>query len=44
MERWTILSPRLGSKTNFRFTGDFFAWLGCQFIVIEDFPYVKVDF
>jgi hypothetical protein len=44
MERWTSLSPRLGPDSEFRFTGDFFAWLRCQLIVIEDFPYAGVDF
>jgi hypothetical protein len=44
MERWTSLSPRLGMELEFRFTGDFFAWLRRQLIVIEDFPYVRVDF
>jgi hypothetical protein len=44
MERWTNLSSRLGSDSEFKFTGDFFAWLGHQLIVIEDFPYVGVDF
>jgi hypothetical protein len=44
MERWIILSLRLGTESTFRFTGEFFAWLRCQFIVIEDLPYVRVDF
>jgi hypothetical protein len=44
MERWTSLSPRLGSDSEFKFTGDFFAWLRCQLIMIEDFPYAGVDF
>jgi hypothetical protein len=44
MEHWTSLSPRLGTESEFRFTGDFFAWLRCQLIVIEDFPYTGVDF
>jgi hypothetical protein len=44
MERWTVLSPRLGMESEVRFTSDFFAWLRCQLIVIEDFPYVRVDF
>ena len=26
------------------FTGDFFAWMGCQLIMIEDFPYDIMDF
>jgi hypothetical protein len=43
MEWWTSLSPRLGSDSEFKF-GDFFAWLRCQLIVIEDFPYARVDF
>jgi hypothetical protein len=44
MEWWTSLSLRLGSYSEFRFTGDFFAWLRRQLIVIEDFPYTGVDF
>jgi hypothetical protein len=44
MERWTSLSPRLGSDSEFKFTGDFFAWLRRQLIMIEDFPYARVDF
>jgi hypothetical protein len=44
VELWTSLSLRLGMESEFRFTGDFFAWLRCQLIVIEDFPYVGVDF
>jgi hypothetical protein len=44
MERWTSLSPRLVSESEFRFTGDFFAWLRRQFLWIEDFPYADVDF
>jgi hypothetical protein len=44
MERWTSLSPRLGTDSEFKFTGDFFAWLRRQLIVIEDFPYAGVDF
>jgi hypothetical protein len=44
MERWTSLSPRLGPDSKFKFTSDFFTWLRCQLIVIEDFPYTGVDF
>jgi hypothetical protein len=44
MERWTSLSPRLVSESEFCFTGDFFAWLRQQFLWIEDFPYADVDF
>jgi hypothetical protein len=44
MERWTSLSPRLGTDSEFKFTTDFFAWLRRQLIVIEDFPYAGVDF
>jgi hypothetical protein len=45
MERWTSLSPRLGNEPSaFRFTVDFFAWWRRQLVVIEDFPYVGVDF
>ena len=44
MERWTSLSTRLVSESEFRFTGDFFAWLRRQFLWIEDFPYANVDF
>jgi hypothetical protein len=44
MERWISLSPRLGSDSKFKFTGDFFAWLRCQLIMIEDFPYARVYF
>jgi hypothetical protein len=38
------MSLRLGMESEFRFIGDFFAWLRRQLIVIEDFPYVGVDF
>ena len=44
MERWTSLSPRLFSESEFHFTGDFFAWLRWQYLWIEDFPYADVDF
>jgi hypothetical protein len=44
MERWTSLSPRLVSESEFRFTGDFFAWLRRQVLWIEEFPYADVDF
>ena len=44
MERWTSMSLRLGLEIEFKFTGDFFAWMGCQLIMIEYFPYVGVDF
>jgi hypothetical protein len=44
MERWTNMSPRLGTDSEFKFIGDLFAWLGCQLIMIEDFPYAGVDF
>jgi hypothetical protein len=32
MERWTSLSPRLVSESEFHFTGDFFAWLRRQYL------------
>jgi hypothetical protein len=44
MEKWTSLSPRLGTNTEFKFTADFFAWWRRNLIVIEDFPYAEVDF
>jgi hypothetical protein len=44
MEHWTSLSPRLGTNSEFKFIGDFFAWLRCQLIVIEDFLYAGVYF
>jgi hypothetical protein len=44
MERWTSLSSRLVSESEFHFTGDFFAWLRWQFLWIEEFPYADVDF
>jgi hypothetical protein len=45
MERWTSLSPRLGNEpSTFRFTVDFFTWWKRQLVVIEDFPYARVDF
>ena len=44
MERWTNLSLRLGPDSEFRFTGDFFTWLRHQLIMIEYFPYARVDF
>jgi hypothetical protein len=44
MERWTSLSLRLVSESDFRFTGDFFGWLRRQYLWIEDFPYADVDF
>ena len=43
MERWTSLSPRLVSESEFHFTGDFFAWLRWQYLWIKDFPYANVD-
>jgi hypothetical protein len=43
MERWMSLSLRLGMESEFKFTGDFFAWLRHQLIFIEDFPYDGVD-
>jgi hypothetical protein len=44
MERWTSLSPRLVSESDFRFTGNFFAWLRQKYLWIEDFPYANVEF
>jgi hypothetical protein len=45
MERWTSLSPRLVNEPlTFRFTADFFRWWMRWLVVIEDFPYVGVDF
>ena len=44
MERWTSLSPRLVSESEFHFTGDFFAWLRWKYLWIEDSPYADVDF
>jgi hypothetical protein len=44
MERWTSLSQRLVAESEFHFTGDFFAWLRCQYLWIEHFPYAEVDF
>jgi hypothetical protein len=44
MERWTSLSLRVVVESEFCFTGDFFAWLRRQYLWIEDFPYVEVDF
>jgi hypothetical protein len=45
MERWVSLSPRLGNEPlTFRFTADLFAWWRRKLLVIEDFPYVGVDF
>jgi hypothetical protein len=44
MERWMGLSPRLGTNSEFKFMTNFFSWLRCQLIVIEDFPYAGVDF
>jgi hypothetical protein len=38
------LSLRLGTDSELKFTCDFFAWLRRQMIVIEDSPYVEVDF
>jgi hypothetical protein len=45
MEWWTTISPRLGNEPlAFRFSANFFAWWRRQLVVIEDFPYVGVDF
>jgi hypothetical protein len=45
MKRWTSLSTILGNEPlAFRFTADFFTWWRRQLVVIEDFPYVGVDF
>jgi hypothetical protein len=45
MESWTSLSPRLGNEpSGFRFTIEFLAWWRMRLVVIEDFPYARVDF
>jgi hypothetical protein len=45
MERWTNLSPRLGNEpSTFIFIVNFFAWWRRKLVVIEDFPYARVDF
>ena len=38
------MSSILGTDSELKFTADFFAWWRRQLIVIEDFPYVGVDF
>jgi hypothetical protein len=43
--RWAILLPQQGGgRTNESFDDDFFAWLSRQIPVIEDYPYVGIDF
>jgi len=45
MERWTSMSPRLGNEpSSFSFTDDFFAWWRRNIVMIEDYPYVGVEF
>jgi hypothetical protein len=45
MERWTSLSPRLGNEPSyFTFTAGFFTWWKRQIVMVEDYPYVGVDF
>jgi hypothetical protein len=43
--RWALLLPRQGGgRTNESFDDDLFAWLSQQIPVIEDYPYVGIDF
>ena len=43
--RWAVLLPRQGGgRTNESFDDDFFVWLSRQIPVIEDYPYVGMDF
>jgi hypothetical protein len=44
MEQWTSLSPRLVAELEFRFTGEFFAWLRHRYLWVEDLPYAEVYF
>ena len=45
MERCTSLSPQLGNDpSGFTFTIGFFAWWKRQVLIVEDYPYAKVDF
>jgi hypothetical protein len=45
MERWMSLSPRLGNEpSTFHFIVDFFAWWRRKIMVIENYPYARVDF
>ena len=43
--RSALLLPRQGGgRTNESFDDDFFAWLSWKIPVIEDYPYVGIDF
>ena len=46
MERWTSLMPRLetSGRDVFAYNDGFFTWWEMQVPVIEDFPYVGMDF
>ena len=43
--RWAVLLPQQGGgRTNESFDDDFFVWFSWQIPVIEDYPYVGIDF
>jgi hypothetical protein len=43
--RWAVLLLRQGGgRTNESFDDDFFAWMSRQILVIEDYPYARIDF
>jgi hypothetical protein len=43
--RWVVLLPQEGGgRTNESFDENFFSWLSRQISVIEDYPYVGIDF
>ena len=46
MVRWVALMARHGIEgvEIVRFPPSYFRWLDCQLFVIEDFPYVGIDF
>jgi len=45
MEWWTSLSPQLGNEPlSFTFTDGFFIWWKRKMVMVEEYPYVRVDF
>jgi len=44
MARWAALMPRGGGGQQMAWRPEFFIWLHHQLIVVEDWPYVGIDF
>jgi hypothetical protein len=43
--RWAVLLPQQGGgRINESFDDDFFSWLSRKIPVIEDYPYVRINF